>query len=505
MALVLLVIVSSCSDRIESSTKPNIIYILADDLGYGELGAYGQDKIETPNLDNLATSGMIFTQHYSGSPVCAPSRCVLLTGLHTGHSYIRGNDEWASRGAVWDFVEMIKNPELEGQRPLPEGTETIASLLKREGYKTAVVGKWGLGAPGTEGVPNMLGFDLFYGYNCQRQAHTFFPVHLWRNDEKVYLSNDTVSPGTKLDEGADPYDKDSYAKFWLSEYSPDLMFEEITDFVNTNSHNPFFLYWATTIPHAAIQAPPEWVEYYVNKFGDEEPYTGDQGYFPNRYPHAAYAGMISYLDNQVGMLIKQLKELGIYDNTIIIFTSDNGPTYNGGTDSPYFNSAGEFRDEYGFTKGFVYEGGIRVPMIASWPGVIKPGSKSDHISAFWDVLPTLCDIAGTQTPEDLDGISFLPALRGELNQAEHKYLYWEFPSYGGQQAVRMGDWKAIRRDIFKGNMDIELFNLDSDPLELTNVASDNPEIVELMAEILISAHNPAVLEAFRITQLGDNN
>jgi arylsulfatase len=500
-SLVLLLV--SCSTDEKRTNRPNIIYILADDLGYGELGAYGQEKIETPNLDKLATSGMIFSQHYSGSPVCAPSRGVLLTGLHTGHSYVRGNDEWASRGAVWDYTEMIKDPGLEGQRPIPSGTVTIGSVLKTAGYKTAVVGKWGLGAPGTEGVPGNLGFDLFYGYNCQRQAHTYFPVHLWKNDKRVFLNNDTISPGTKLNPGADPYNKDSYSNFWLNEYSPDLMFKEITSFINENSNNPFFLYWATPIPHAAIQAPPEWVEYYVEKFGDEEPYTGDRGYFPNRYPHAAYAAMISYLDNQVGLMVKQLKELGIYDNTVIIFTSDNGPTYNGGTDSPWFNSAGEFRDEYGFTKGFVYEGGIRVPMIASWPGIIKAGSKSDHISAFWDVLPTLSEIAGAMIPDSLDGISFLPTLRGESTQIEHKYLYWEFPSYGGQQAVRMGDWKAIRKDIFNGNMALELYNLADDPTELKNVATENPEIIKTITEILQTAHKPAVLEPFKISQLGD--
>ncbi|TFH33681.1 MAG: N-acetylgalactosamine-6-sulfatase, partial [Bacteroidia bacterium] len=347
------------------------------------------------------------------------------------------------------------------------------------------------------------GFDLFYGYNCQRQAHTYFPVHLWKNDERVFLNNDTVAPGTKLKPGADPMNEESYSDFWLNDYSPDLMFGEIQDFVGKNSDNPFFLYWATTIPHAAIQAPPEWVNYYVGKFGDEDPYTGDKGYFPNRYPHAAYAGMISYLDNQVGLLIQQLKELGIYENTVIFFTSDNGPTYNGGTDSEWFNSAGEFREGYGLTKGFVHEGGIRVPMIASWPGIIPPGSESDHISAFWDVLPTLCDIAGTNTPEGLDGISFLPTLIGETSQNPHEYLYWEFPESGGQQAVRMGNWKAIRRNIHKGNMTIELYDLSTDPLEENNVAEQNPAIVEDISEIMKREHTTAEIPAFRFTSLGD--
>ncbi len=499
---VLLVLFTGCT-QIENDASPNIIYILADDLGYGDLGVYGQTRIETPNIDKLAESGMVFTQHYSGSPVCAPSRCVLLTGLHSGHAYIRGNDEWAERGPVWDYREMINNPGLEGQRPLPEGTQTIASLLKKAGYQTAIVGKWGLGAPGTEGVPNRQGFDFFFGYNCQRQAHTYTPVHLWKNDEKVNTGNDTIAPGTRYPEGSDPYNLNTYADFWQDGYSPDLMFEEILDFVDSNKEDPFFLYWATPIPHLPLQAPPEWVNYYVDIFGDEEPYDGSKGYFPNRYPHAAYAGMISYLDNQLGLLIKRLKELEIYDNTLIIFTSDNGPTYTGGADSEWFNSAGDFSEEYGRTKGFVYEGGIRVPMIVNWPGKILPGSKSDHISAFWDVLPSLCELAGIQAPDNIDGISFVPSLAGETTQEEHKYLYWEFPSYKGQQAVRMGKWKAVRKNIFDGNMEIELYNLDTDPNEERDLAEDYPDIVSRMEEIMKEAHSTPVLEAFKIKELGD--
>lgn len=502
LIVLLLLSVSGCTD-VKDSDPPNIIYILADDLGYGELGVYGQTKIETPNIDKLAESGMVFTQHYSGSPVCAPSRCVLLTGLHSGHSYIRGNDEWADRGPVWDYREMIRNPELEGQRPLPEGTTTIASLLKSAEYKTAIVGKWGLGAPGTEGVPNRQGFDLFFGYNCQRQAHTYTPVHLWRNDEKIFLGNDTIAPGTQYAEGSDPYDPETYADYWQESYSPDLMFDEIQNFIISNKDNPFFLYWATPIPHVALQAPPEWVSYYVDKFGDEEPYDGSRGYFPHRYPRAAYAGMISYLDMQLGLLIKQLKELDLYDNTVIFFTSDNGPTYTGGADSEWFNSAGDFPEGYGRTKGFVYEGGIRVPMVVNWPGRINPGSSSDHVSAFWDVLPSLCELAGIRPPEDIDGISFIPTLLGETTQDEHKYLYWEFPAYKGQQAVRMGKWKAIRKNIFEGNMEIELYDLLTDPNEQNNVAKTHPEIVAQMEDILLEAHTNPTLDRFKISQLGD--
>lgn len=493
----------SCHNEREQDSKPNIIYVLADDLGYGELGCYGQNKIETPAIDKLAESGMMFTQHYSGSPVCAPSRCVLLTGRHSGHAFIRGNHEWGERGDVWNYMAMFKDPGLEGQYPLPEGTRTIGTILREAGYRTAVVGKWGLGAPGSSGIPNKQGFDFFFGYNCQRQAHTYNPLHLWKNTERVYTGNDTVAPHTALPDGTDPYDESGYEDFWLDVYSPDLMFNEITGFIDRNKDRPFFLYWATPIPHLPLQAPPEWVDYYYEKFGDEEPYTGDKGYFPHRYPHAAYAGMISYLDNQVGLLIKQLKDLGIYDNTLIIFTSDNGPSYTGGTDSPWFNSAGIFNEEDEWVKGYVHEGGIRVPMIASWPGMISPGSGSNHISAFWDVLPTLAEVGGGQKPDDIDGISFLPTLLGENHQQQHDILYWEFPAYSGQQAVRMGKWKAIRKNIFNGNMDIELYDLEQDPAESGNLTDQYPEIIEKMDSIMDASHKPSELERFKMEQLGD--
>jgi len=502
-----LVAVSSCSsgktaEKDLKKSKPNIIYILADDLGYGDLGCYGQKLIETPNIDQLASNGIRFTNHYSGAPVCAPSRCALLTGKHTGHSYIRGNDEWNERGDVWNYKAQIADSTLEGQRPLPESEVTIAQLLKGAGYKTGIVGKWGLGAPNTNSTPLHKGFDFFFGYNCQRQAHTYFPVFLYKNNHRVYLDNDTVAPGTKLEKGADPLDLDSYRKYTLKEYAGDLMFSELTNFVNENKGNPFFMYWATPIPHAALQAPKRWVDYYVNKFGDEKPYLGNQGYFPNRYPHAAYAGMISYLDEQVGKLVQQLKDLGIYDNTLIIFTSDNGPTYNGGTDSPWFDSGGPFKSEYGWGKGFTHEGGFRIPLIASWPGKIKQGTESEHISAFWDVMPTLCEIAGVDKPDYTDGISYLPALLGEKQKA-HDYLYWEYPEYGGQQAVRIENWKGIRKDILKGNMSIELYNLSNDIQELNDVAAQHPDIIKKMEEIMVAEHQPAFLERFKMKQLGD--
>lgn len=475
------------------SDKPNIIYILADDLGYGDLGVYGQTKIETPNIDGLANNGMLFTQHYCGSPVSAPSRCVLLTGQHTGHSQVRGNDEWGDRGDVWNYRAMIADSTLEGQRPLEAGTVTIARLMQQAGYKTGMFGKWGLGAPHTESTPTKMGFDYFCGINCQRMAHTYNPLFIYENDRRIYLDNDTIAPGTKLAEGADPYDQASYSAFYLNDYSPDIMFAKMTDFVDRNSNNPFFLYWASPIPHVALQAPQQWIDYYVAKLGDEEPYLGDKGYFPHRYPHAAYAAMISYLDDQVGKLVQQLKDLGIYENTIIIFTSDNGPAPNGGSDSPWFDSGGPFRSEPGYAKGNVNEGGIRVPMIANWPGKIKSGTVSDHISAFWDVLPTLCDIAGIKPPEDNDGISFLPELTGR-KQKKHEYLYWEFPESGGQQAVILGDFKAMRKNIHKGNTEFELYNLKEDKEETTNIAASHPEILKQVELIIKNEHTKSVNE-----------
>lgn len=483
--------------------KPNIIYILADDLGYAELGCFGQEKIETPNIDALAAGGMRFTQHYSGAPVCAPSRCVLLTGKHLGHAQIRGNDEWAERGDVWNFEAMAKDPNLEGQRPLKPGTQTIGTLLQQAGFKTGIVGKWGLGAPLTEGIPNKQGFDFFFGYNCQRQAHTYFPVHLWKNTDKVLLNNKMVKPSTKLSEGADPYNPDSYTDFWLEEYAPELMQCEVIQFIKSNKNQPFFMFYASPVPHVPLQAPKRWVDYYVQKFGDEIPYTGERSYFPHRYPHACYAAMVSYFDEQVGEIVATLKELGLYENTLIIFSSDNGATFNGGTDSPWFASSKPFKSESGWGKGNVTEGGIRVPMIAHWPGKIKSGTSSEHISAFYDVLPTFCEIAEIEPAESTDGISFLPALLGKETQKKHEYLYWEFPESGGQQAVRMGEWKGIRKNILKDSLQIQLYNLEDDIQELSDVCVQNPEILKTIESIFKKEHKMAEIERFKMKQLGD--
>ena len=470
--------------------KPNIIYILMDDLGYGDLGCYGQKKIETPHIDNLCRQGMRFTQHYSGSSVSAPSRCVLLTGLHSGHAQIRANDELQSRGAVARHDSMFVHPELEGQYPLKKGTMTIGRLLQNAGYTTGCFGKWGLGYPGSTGEPNKQGFDVFYGYNCQRQAHTYYPAFLWKNNERVLLRNKVQDPHlTRLDEGASPLENSSFEKFTQEDYANDLIFDELLNFVEDNKEKPFFLMWTTPLPHVSLQAPKRWVDYYVNKFGDEKPYLSEKGYLPCRYPHATYAAMISYFDEQVGLLVDALKKKGLYNNTLVIFTSDNGPTFNGGTDSPWFNSGGEFNSEYGWGKCFLHEGGIRVPAIFSWPGHIAEGTESNHISGFQDVMPTLADMLNLDCPTT-DGISFLPTLLGNTKeQKEHAYLYWEYPDPKiGNKAIRMGKWKGIITDIRKGNQRMQLFNLETDLKEQHDVSSEHPDIVEKLYKLMDEAY-----------------
>ena len=494
---ILSTVVVSCDQKQKLPKQPNIIYILADDLGYAELGSFGQTKIETPNIDRLAEKGMRFLQHYSGSPVSAPTRCITLTGLHSGHSYIRGNDEMRERGDVWDHAAMLANPYLEGQRPLPAGTVTYSLLLQQAGYTTGCVGKWGLGYPGSEGAPNRMGFDFFFGYNCQRQAHTYYPPFLYRNEERVYLPNELLPPGTGLDEGADPYNEKSYAKYTQKVYSPDPMYDEILGFVERNKDKPFYLHWTTTLPHVALQAPERWVNYYHEKFGPEEPYLGEQGYFPCRYPRATYAAMVSYLDEQVGGLVAKLKELGIYENTVIIFTSDNGPAFNAGTDSPWFASAHPFRSDPGWIKASVREGGVRVPMVVTWEGVIQPNTQSNHPCASWDLMETVCELANIKAPDN-DGISFVPAMLGK-KQKEHEYLYWEFPEGGGSKTIRMGKWKGVILNIRReGEANLMLFDIEADPLEQNNVASQNPDVVKTLREKMAEAHEEPEVRTFAL-------
>lgn len=481
------------------NNKPNIIYILADDLGRSELGCYGQQLIETPNIDALAENGMVFTNHYCGTAVSAPSRCVLFTGLHTGHAYIRGNDEMDSRGNVWDREAMLADSTLEGQRPVPAHTVMIPAVMRKAGYTTACIGKWGLGYPGSVSTPNKMGFDFFYGYNCQRQAHDYFPPFLYRNETREYLSNSLRPfPSEKLDNGADSRDEKSYAKYWKEQYSLDLMYKEIIDFVDRSRDEPFVLFWTTPVPHLPLIAPEKWIKYYVNKFGDEEPYNGNSGSLPCRYPHATYAAMVSYLDEQIGGLVAKLKELGIYDNTIIMFTSDNGPAFNGGSDSPWFDSAKPFKSEYGWGKTTLREGGIRAPLIVSWPKHIKAGTTSELVSAFWDMMPTFCEIAGVESPRT-DGISLLPEMLGKsFKQQKHECLYWEYPEFGGMVAVRMDKWKAFIPQVQKGNKIIELYDLNVDPCEHTNIAKYHPDIVYKMKKIIKQEHSEPELKRFKM-------
>jgi len=431
-------------------SKPNIIYILADDLGYGEVGCYGQEKIKTPSIDRIAANGVRFTQHYSGNTVCAPSRCALLTGKHMGHAYIRGNDEMKERGDVWN------DPAIEGQRPLPAGTETIATMLKRAGYATGAMGKWGLGGPSDSGHPNDQGFDEWYGYLCQREAHSYYPTHLWRNKEKHVLEANR--------DGAQ------------GDYSHDLIADEALGFIRRNHDRPFFLYVPFCIPHVSLQVPEDSLAEYAGLW-PETPFKGGH-YAGHATPRAAYAAMVTRMDRDVGRILDLIEELGIGDNTLVVFTSDNGPTFNGGSDSPFFKSAGPFRG----LKCSLYEGGIRVPFVAQWPGRIAPGTTSDHLSAFWDMMPTVAEMAGVSAPDDVDGLSMLPTLLGRADrQEDHDYLYWELR---GSQAARRGDWKAVR---LKGKKKIELYNLSDDPGETHNVADDFPAISASMAELFHTA------------------
>ena len=444
---------------------PNIVYILADDLGYNELGCYGQDKIRTPNIDRLAEEGMRFTQHYSGSPVCAPSRCTLLTGKHTGHAFIRDNKEMGG----WE------QGATEGQLELPAETVTVAKLLKQKGYATGIMGKWGLGGPGTTGEPNKQGFDEWCGYLCQRIAHNYYPTHLWKNGEKLPLDNEYFSAHQKLPADKNPFAKASYVAYSGKQYAPDVMTEEALKFIRTNQDNPFFLYLPTPVPHVSLQAPEDSLAEYERSF-IETPYKGQKSYLPHRTPRAAYAAMITRMDRDVGKVMALLEELGLKDDTLMIFSSDNGPTFNGGTDSAFFDSAKPLRG----LKCEVLEGGIRVPMIARWPGKIEAGSTSDHVSALWDVLPTLTELTGGEAPADIDGISLLPTLLGKKGQQQqHEYLYWEYSRR--MQAVRLGDWKGVR---LAPNQDIELYNLKDDIGESRNLAQDHPDIVGRIAQIM---------------------
>lgn len=406
--------------------KPNIIFILADDLGYGDLGCYGQRQLRTPHIDRMAREGVRFTDCYSGATVCAPSRCSLMTGLHTGHCYVRGNMSGVT-----------------GQRvPLRPEDVTVAQVLKEAGYRTGIVGKWGLGEPDTTGIPNRKGFDHWFGYLNQNHAHTYYTDHLWRNEEKV-----TLEPGA---------------------YSHDLFTQEALDFVRREKDNPFFLYMAYTIPHAQMQVPSEY------------PYSKE----PWPEVERKFAAMVTRMDRDIGKLMALLQDLGLDENTIVFFASDNGAHSEGGHDANVFNSSGPLRG----IKRDMYEGGIRVPMIARWPGRIEPGRVSDQPWAFWDLMPTWAELAGVEPPRGVDGISMAPAILGRKQKRDHEYLYWEFHEGGLKQAVRFGKWKAVRNGFAEP---VELYDLEADLGEQNDLARERPELARRAEEMMRQAHTPS--------------
>jgi arylsulfatase A-like enzyme len=460
--LLALVCVTNFSQAV---TKPNVIYIIADDLGYGDLSVYGQTHFKTPNIDSIAKRGMLFKQHYSSASVCAPARCALMTGVHTGYGAVRGNFE----------------VQPEGQQPMPAGTFTMAHLFKKAGYATGLFGKWGLGAPGSASEPHKMGFDRFYGFNCQRMAHHYYPYFLWDDHQREML----------------------WGNFGLEtqQYAPDLIQDQALRFMENNKDRPFFLLYAAIQPHAEMLAPKKNMEKYRGKFLPEKSYQGvdgGPGFRKNAYgsqseAHAAFAAMVDALDEDVGELMAKLEALGIADNTLVIFTSDNGPHQEGGHDPDYFKSNGGFR---GYKRD-LYEGGIRVPMIASWPGKIPFGSITDHVSAFHDVLPTMAQLTGQPTPMDINGISFLPTLLQQGKQTPHNYLYWEFHELNGRVAIRKGNWKGVRYEVAMDPISpLELYDLATDPKEERDIASQHPKVVAELDELLKNARSISPIERF---------
>lgn len=474
-------LVTNLSAADAASRKPNIVFILADDLGYGDIGPFGQKIIRTPTLDQLAREGMKFTQHYSGSPVCAPARCVLMTGKHPGHAFVRDNKEvgeWYS-GA--------------GQIPLPATETVLASLFKQAGYATGAFGKWGLGGVGSAGDPLRHGFDHFFGHNDQRQAHNYYPPYLVDDDHRLPLpgnSNAVVKMGGKLPDGANPNAAASYTSFSGQQYAPDLCNERALQFIREHKDRPFFLYYPTTVPHLALQVPEDSLAEYRGKL-DDKPYPGGKGYLPHQFPRAAYAAMITRMDRDIGRMVQLVSELGLENDTIFIFTSDNGAVYPlSGTDPEYFRSNGDLR---GY-KGEIYEGGIREPLIVRWKGHIPANTTSTLVTGFEDWMPTLLELAGEkkQIPTTADGLSFAPTLLGKTQKAR-PFLYREFHGYGGQQAVRVGDWKLVKRQLLGTKQKpaaptTELYDLATDPAEKENVAAANPKVVALLEKILRQQH-----------------
>ena len=444
-SLLLLCLLGAAS--VLQARKPNFVYIMVDDAGYGDFSSFGQKQFKTPSVDRMVAEGMKLTDFYAASTVCAPSRCSLMTGHHTGHALVRGNRE----------------VQPEGQAPLPDSALTLPEILGKAGYVSGMFGKWGLGSPGSEGDPMNQGFDRFFGYNCQRQAHTFYPSHLWSDRKKVALDGQT--------------------------YSHHLIAEETLKFIRANKDKPFFLYCPFTIPHAAMHAPEKDVAPWRKKFPQFENVVGRYRGPLVKNPVAAFAAMMTILDRDVGRILDLLEELGLAEDSLVIFTSDNGPHKEGGHKPDFFDSNGPLR---GYKRD-LYEGGIRVATAAWWPGVSKPGSISAHVGTGWDVLPTFCELADIPVPEDIDGVSFAPTLRGhKAKQIKRDHVYWEFHEQGGKQAVRKGKWKAVRLNVRKKpDSPIELYDLSKDIGETKNLAAERPELVKKMARIMAESHLPS--------------
>jgi arylsulfatase A len=453
----------------EIPARPRIVFILADDLGYRELGCFGQQKIRTPNLDRLAARGMRLTGHYSGNAVCAPSRCVLLTGRHPGRAWIRNNSE----------------AQPEGQLPIPDEELTIAEMLKQQGYVTGAFGKWGLGGPGSEGDPLNQGFDHFFGYNCQRHAHSYYPDYLWQDRRKIPLQNQPAVPGhAKLPPGSDPRNPAAYAAFQGTDYAPDRIRSAAVDFLRANKERPFFLYFPSTLPHVALHVPQADLEPWLKQGWHDPPFTA--------------AAMISRLDSDVGVLLDELDRLQLTENTLVVFSADNGTTHlSEEVDAEFFNSVGELRG----LKGSLYEGGVRVPTIVSWPGRIPAGTESDFVSGFEDWMPTLAEFTGARDVRRNDsiggdGVSLVPVLT-TLQQTERPWLYREFPGYGGQLSLRQGPWKLVRQNLSKGSETAELYNLETDPGERTNLAAEHPEKLTTLSNLVTEIRRPSKLFPLR--------
>ena len=462
-----------------AAEKPNIVFILADDLGYGEVGAYGQTKIKTPNLDQLAKDGLKFTHHYTGAPVCAPARCVLLTGRHLGNAEIRNNGD------------SKNGRQFPGQWPITTDALTIAEVLKTAGYTTGGFGKWGLGPTDSSGSPMTQGFDRFYGYNCQRNAHSFYPPYL-DDDAGIDEINKNPIPGHKRQ----PEGEVKAETYQAETYAPDRILEEALKFLDSNKDKPFFLYLPFVEPHVAMHPPNEWTEKYPKEWDDKNgPYRGQNGYLPHPRPRAGYASMISDLDEHIGSVLQRLKKHGLDDNTLVIFTSDNGTTHPGrdpkfhigGVDAPFFNSTQNLRG----WKGSVYEGGIRVPTIVRWPGKTKAGSETNAPSYFPDWFPTLCSAAGVKAPAKIDGTDLTPALLGDKFKRS-KPMVWEFHGYGCQVAITDFPYKAVRTGLKKKNApgNWELYNLNDDPGEKTDLAAKHPEIVKRLEDAYRADRTP---------------